>query len=108
MLVDFHKHPILAAGFVCATRAAILGRYYVGQWHAGEILVSGRSQVVFVGIHCATGSQRWGRAPSGFAALRAIVVKTSRATATCSDSIRARACALAVTAAVLYRARVYT
>ena len=41
-----------------------------------------------------------------FAALRAIVGKTSRAIATRSDSARARACAVGVTAAVVYLASV--
>jgi len=43
-----------------------------------------------------------------FAVRRAIVDKRSRAIATRSDSVRARACALAVTAAVFHQARVYT
>ena len=43
-----------------------------------------------------------------FAGPRAIVGETSRAIATRSDSVGVRACALAVTAAVVFLARVYS
>jgi len=50
-----HKHKVLALGFACATCAAFIGRRDVGQWHAGEILVSASSQVVGADLLCATG-----------------------------------------------------